>query len=102
MCGFVTGTYGNGPVSMGVVPTRQVAHAGKAVADSAIVVVVHAREEVIPVQGTCPECAAEIELKDVMEGEIVDCPDCGVELEVTCVDPLSLELAPEEEEDWGE
>jgi len=51
---------------------------------------------------TCPECAAEIELEDVMEGEIVDCPDCGVELEVVTVEPLALELAPEEEEDWGE
>lgn len=37
-----------------------------------------------------------------MEGEIVDCPDCGVELEVVKVNPLTLELAPEEEEDWGE
>lgn len=52
--------------------------------------------------GTCPECAAEVELNDPLEGEIVDCPDCGVELEVTGVDPLILELAPEEEEDWGE
>ena len=51
---------------------------------------------------TCPECAAEIELDDVMEGEIVDCPDCGVELEVVSISPLSLDLAPEEEEDWGE
>jgi len=51
----------------------------------------------------CPECAAVIELSDdVMEGEIVNCPDCGVELEVVSVDPLTLELAPEEEEDWGE
>jgi alpha-aminoadipate/glutamate carrier protein LysW len=52
--------------------------------------------------GTCPECGAEIELDDVMEGEIVDCPECGVELEVISVEPLVLELAPEEEEDWGE
>lgn len=52
--------------------------------------------------GTCPECAAEIELDEVIEGEIIDCPDCGVELEVISVDPLTLELAPEEEEDWGE
>ncbi|MBM3188765.1 MAG: lysine biosynthesis protein LysW [Chloroflexi bacterium] len=52
---------------------------------------------------TCPECAAEIELDDdVMEGEIVDCPDCGVELEVVSLDPLTVDLAPEEEEDWGE
>jgi alpha-aminoadipate carrier protein LysW len=54
-------------------------------------------------KSVCPECAAEIELaEDVMEGEIVDCPECGVELEVVSLDPLSLDLAPEEEEDWGE
>ncbi len=50
----------------------------------------------------CPECAAPIELGDVRKGEIVDCPDCGVELEVVSVEPLVLDLAPEEEEDWGE
>jgi len=50
----------------------------------------------------CPECAAEIELADVIEGEIIDCPECGVELEVVSLQPLTLELAPEEEEDWGE
>ena len=54
-------------------------------------------------QTRCPECAAEIELEaDVMVGEIVECPDCGVELEVVNLDPPTLELAPEEEEDWGE
>jgi alpha-aminoadipate carrier protein LysW len=54
-------------------------------------------------QTNCPECAAEIELADsVMVGEIVECPDCGVELEVMSLKPLTLELAPEEEEDWGE
>ena len=52
--------------------------------------------------GTCPECAAEIELNDPMDGEIVDCPDCGVELEVVSIEPLQFDLAPEEEEDWGE
>jgi len=51
----------------------------------------------------CLECGAPIELADdVEEGEIVVCPDCGVELEVVSLDPISLELAPEEEEDWGE
>jgi len=50
----------------------------------------------------CPECAAEIELDDPLEGEIVDCPDCGVELEVVAIEPLTFELAPDEEEDWGE
>lgn len=53
--------------------------------------------------GICPECGAEVEVDaDVTEGEIISCGDCGVELEVTNVKPLELELAPEEEEDWGE
>ena len=51
----------------------------------------------------CSECAAELPLPpDVEVGEIVVCPDCGVELEVMGVDPIVLDLAPEEEEDWGE
>jgi len=51
----------------------------------------------------CPECAAELQLApDVEVGEIVVCPDCGVELEVMGLDPIVLDLAPEEEEDWGE
>ena len=51
----------------------------------------------------CPECGAELKLADDLEvGEIVTCPDCGVELEVTGLDPVTLELAPEVEEDWGE
>jgi alpha-aminoadipate carrier protein LysW len=51
---------------------------------------------------TCPECEGEVELVDVMLGEIVVCPDCGVDLEVTSLDPMTLDLAPMEEEDWGE
>jgi alpha-aminoadipate carrier protein LysW len=39
---------------------------------------------------------------DVEEGEIIVCPDCAVELEVMSVDPITIELAPEVEEDWGE
>jgi len=51
----------------------------------------------------CLECGAELELEaDVEVGEIVVCPDCGVELEVTSLDPIALDLAPEVEEDWGE
>jgi len=51
----------------------------------------------------CPECAADVSLPDdVMEGEIVQCAECGVELEVISLDPPELDLAPEEEEDWGE
>ncbi len=50
----------------------------------------------------CPECEAEITLKNPEKGEILVCPDCGVELEVVSLEPLELALAPEEEEDWGE
>jgi alpha-aminoadipate carrier protein LysW len=54
-------------------------------------------------QATCPECGADITLpSDTLAGEIVQCPECGVELEVVNVNPLTLDLAPEEEEDWGE
>jgi alpha-aminoadipate carrier protein LysW len=51
----------------------------------------------------CPECAAELALPDdLILGEILECPDCGVELEVTELDPVAVDLAPEEDEDWGE
>jgi alpha-aminoadipate/glutamate carrier protein LysW len=50
----------------------------------------------------CPECDAEIDLEGVVLNEIVVCPDCGVDLEVVNLDPPALELAPMEEEDWGE
>ncbi len=51
---------------------------------------------------TCPECGADWDLEGVEQGEIVVCPDCGVELEVLSVNPISVGLAPEEGEDWGE
>lgn len=51
----------------------------------------------------CLQCAAELDLApDVELGEIVVCPDCGVEWEVMSTDPITIELAPEVEEDWGE
>lgn len=51
----------------------------------------------------CPECAAEVSLQsNLMQGEILTCSDCGVELEVMNLEPLSVELAPMEMEDWGE
>lgn len=50
----------------------------------------------------CPECGAELDLSSVVQGEIIQCEDCGAELEVVSLDPVTLELAPEEEEDWGE
>ena len=50
----------------------------------------------------CPECFGEIELSDVMQNEIVQCSECGVDLEIIALEPVTLELAPEEDEDWGE
>ena len=52
---------------------------------------------------TCPECEAQMELVPGTEvGEILVCSDCGVDLEVTGLDPAVVELAPMEQEDWGE
>jgi alpha-aminoadipate carrier protein LysW len=50
----------------------------------------------------CPECDAVVTLVDPEKGEIVECGDCGAELEVISLEPVQLQLAPEEEEDWGE
>ncbi|MCA1813033.1 MAG: lysine biosynthesis protein LysW [Halobacteriales archaeon] len=50
----------------------------------------------------CVECGHDLRLNVPMQGEIVPCPDCGVDLEVTLLAPLTLALAPEEQEDWGE
>jgi len=52
---------------------------------------------------SCPECSAEITLQDnTVVGEIIVCPDCGVDLEVKSLNPASVDLAPMEQEDWGE
>ena len=51
----------------------------------------------------CMECAAEIVLADDVEvGELVVCEDCGAEFEVMSLAPITLEAAPDVEEDWGE
>lgn len=54
------------------------------------------------IEGTCPECEGTITLRDPIQGEIIPCGDCGADLEVVSLDPVRLELAPEEQEDWGE
>ena len=55
------------------------------------------------IQVVCPECGAENELgSDTVVNEIIVCQDCGVDLEVISLDPPKVELAPMEEEDWGE
>jgi len=51
----------------------------------------------------CPECGADVAVPaDSVSGEIVSCGECGVDLEITEGNPVTLVLAPEEEEDWGE
>lgn len=51
----------------------------------------------------CPECEAELQLEpDTEVNEIIVCPDCGVDLEVLSLSPAKVDLAPMEEEDWGE
>jgi alpha-aminoadipate carrier protein LysW len=50
-----------------------------------------------------PVTGEEIDLPaDVEVGEIIDSPISGAELEVISLDPVTLEEAPELEEDWGE
>ncbi len=51
----------------------------------------------------CPECAGLVGLKrQPMVSEILRCAGCGVELEVVGTNPITVALAPEIEEDWGE
>lgn len=52
---------------------------------------------------SCPECEAQINLQANAEvGEIIVCPDCGVDLEILSLNPATVDLAPMEQEDWGE
>jgi alpha-aminoadipate carrier protein LysW len=51
----------------------------------------------------CLECEAPLDVPDnCVIGEILPCGECGCEMEVVSLEPLTLELAPDIEEDWGE
>jgi alpha-aminoadipate carrier protein LysW len=51
----------------------------------------------------CPECDAPVAFtRAPLKGQVTHCRDCRAELEVTGLEPINLELAPEVEEDWGE
>ena len=51
----------------------------------------------------CIECGTDVVLPDdVVENELIDCDGCGGELEVISLNPIKFDLAPEEQEDWGE
>ncbi|MET7638022.1 lysine biosynthesis protein LysW [Streptomyces sp. NPDC005438] len=52
---------------------------------------------------TCPECQGDVSVAPEVElHEIVECGECMAELEIVSRDPLTLALAPEADEDWGE
>ena len=59
--------------------------------------------ETVKTAPVCPECHADVRVEDdAVVGEIVVCDDCGAELEVIGLSPVTLQTAPEVEEDWGE
>ncbi|ANY69855.1 alpha-aminoadipate carrier protein LysW [Paenibacillus algorifonticola] len=53
---------------------------------------------------SCVVCKSEISVEsDAISGEIVECSSCGQEHEVHAVNnSISVALAPEIEETWGE
>jgi alpha-aminoadipate/glutamate carrier protein LysW len=51
----------------------------------------------------CLICGAEVTKPgDAVVGELIVCADCGTELEITGLDPFTIEEAPQVQEDWGE
>lgn len=52
---------------------------------------------------TCPTCDAQITPPSgAVVHELISCQDCGTDLEILSLSPLTIDLAPEVEEDWGE
>lgn len=50
----------------------------------------------------CPECDAELHIdEDTDKGEVIVCADCDTRLEVVGLDPVEVDLAPDDEEDDG-
>ncbi len=51
----------------------------------------------------CPVCDAEVPVaSDTVVSELLVCSSCSVALEVRSLDPVVLDEAPQEEEDWGQ
>lgn len=51
----------------------------------------------------CPGCDGPVIFnRRPIAGEVCRCATCSAEVEVVVVSPLTLELAPEVREDWGE
>jgi len=52
---------------------------------------------------SCPECESSVTFAGTPRmSEILECADCASELEVVSLEPTTLALAPDVEEDWGE
>ena len=48
----------------------------------------------------CPECEAEIHVdEDVDKGETIRCEECETQLEVVGLDPIELDIAPDDEDE---
>ena len=53
--------------------------------------------------GQCPECDADIHVEaDADKGDTIDCEECGAGLEVVGLDPVELDLLPDEDYDEDE
>lgn len=50
----------------------------------------------------CPDCRGrfEVELSDIIEGDILECPLCGAESLVVSEDPIKIKLYSEDEDDY--
>ena len=63
------------------------------------------KEDNISRLSICPRCGQpyyEPPALSRLDNKTLICPDCGTELEVVALDPLTVEEAPQVQEDWGE
>ncbi len=46
----------------------------------------------------CPDCRGkfEVELADIIEGEVLECPLCGAEIEIVQESPIKIQLLRED------
>jgi len=60
-------------------------------------------EQITTHVAACPGCDGPVTFtRRPIAGEVCRCATCSAEVEVVVVSPLTLELAPEVREDWGE
>ena len=52
---------------------------------------------------SCPECSEEVFVDaDSEQGDVVPCDECGSSLIVVGLDPIELDLAPEDDDDYSD